>query len=104
MRFDICLLSILATVIDYNRAHSRFQDWSGTYYVVPPNFDETEEELEPARDHRILDNDGYCAPPRKDFATSLNETDHNNFFTPPYSGDCKRQIRIWSHEAFSFPC
>jgi hypothetical protein len=75
----------------YNQTHSGFQDRSGTYYVVPPNFDHTEKELE-RWDHRILDNDIsrllrtiYKPRPGTDFAASLKETDRMNFFTPPYS-------------------
>jgi hypothetical protein len=83
----------LQVLNDYNQTHSGFQqDRSGAaYYVVPPNFDQTERELQPW-DHRILDNDIarllrilYKPRPGKDFALSLKETNCNDFFTQPYS-------------------
>jgi hypothetical protein len=90
---------VIQVLNEYNRMHSRFPIGGGgdststpaiIRYIVPSNFDQTEEDLE-AWDSRIIDNDIarllrviYKPRPRKDFASSLEQANHDNYFTPPY--------------------
>jgi hypothetical protein len=92
---------------DYNKTHSGFQqDRSGTYYVVPSTFDQTEDELEPW-DYRMLDNDIarvlriiYKPRPGKYFAASLEDTKNQQaYFTPPYSQIARDEFGFTSSES-----
>jgi hypothetical protein len=105
----ILCLHAIQVLNEYNRTHSRFPTAGGgggdptstpasIRYIVPSNFDQTEEDLE-AWDSRIIDNDIarilrliYKPRPGKDFASSLEEVDHGHYFTPPYSDIAREEF------------